>query len=121
MMRQGKQPELIVLDSRQSECDYAAALVRTWLLGGVQVKGKTVKPVPEDIAIIYPRKPVKTSNLIAELTSKLSPFPSAVFSGEHPGKLVDPGIRILIHEGLIRFAVSVRHPALERSAACPLY
>lgn len=94
-VRQGKQPELIVLDNRQSECDYAAALVRTWLLGGVQVKGKTIKPVPEDIAIIYPYNPLRTPNLVAELTSKLSPLPSVVLSGERPGKLADPGIRIL--------------------------
>ena len=94
-LRQGKQPELIVLDNRQSECDYAAALVRTWLLGGVQVKGKTVKPVPEEIAIIYPHNPSRTPNLVADLILKLSPLPSVVLSGERPGKLADPGIRIL--------------------------
>jgi Nuclease-related domain/AAA domain/UvrD-like helicase C-terminal domain len=94
-VRQGKQPELIVLDNRQSECDYAAALVRTWLLGGVQVNGKTVKPVAEDIAIIYPHNPPNAPNLVAELTSKLAPLPSVVLSGERPGKLADPGIRIL--------------------------
>ena len=94
-VRQGKQPELIVLDNRQSECDYAAALVRMWLLGGVQVRGKTVKPVPEDIAIIYPHRPWTSPDPVAELTSKLSPLPSVVLSGKHPGKLADPGIRIL--------------------------
>ncbi len=94
-VRQGKRPELIVLENRHSECDYVAALVRTWLLGGVQINGKTVKPIPEDIAIVYPRSPSKTPNFIAELTSKLSPFPSVVLSGKCPGKLGDPGIRIL--------------------------
>ncbi len=94
-VRQGKEPELIVLDNRQSECDYAAALARTWLLGGVQVKGKTVRPVPEDIAIIYPHNPSRATNLVAELTSKLSRLPSVVLSGERQGKLADPGIQIL--------------------------
>ena len=94
-VRQGRQPELTLLDTRQSECDYAAALVRTWLLGGVQVKGRIVKPIPEDIALIYPHNPSKALNLVAELTSKLSPLPSVVLSGERRGKLADPGIRIL--------------------------
>lgn len=94
-VREGPKPELILLDDRRSECDYVAALMRTWLLGGAQIRGKIVKPIPEDIAIIYPYNPVKSPSLIAALTSKLAPLPSAMLSGEEPGKFTDPGIRIL--------------------------
>jgi hypothetical protein len=93
--RRGAEPQFIRLSGRQSECDYAVALVQTWLLGGVQIRGKTVKPLPEDIAIIYPRNPYKSPDLIAELAAKLSPIPAVMLSRERPGKLSDAGIRIM--------------------------
>jgi hypothetical protein len=93
--RNGPLPELVPLTSRENECDYAASLVKLWLLAGRPIRGRTVKPRPEDIAIIYPHRASGAGDFTENLKSALAPVPLSVLSGEAPGRFTDPGVRLM--------------------------
>jgi hypothetical protein len=43
---------LIRLDDAASEMDYAAALIETWLRGGLEIGGRRQRVQPGDIAVL---------------------------------------------------------------------
>lgn len=93
--RNGPLPELRALGGRDNECDYAASLVRTWLLAGRSIRGRLVKPAPEDIAIIYPHRARGAGDFAERLRRALAPTPLAVLSGSDAASLSEPGVRLL--------------------------
>ncbi|MGH6690865.1 MAG: hypothetical protein ACREF4_09335, partial [Gammaproteobacteria bacterium] len=49
-IRSGPEPWLIRLDDAASEMHYAAALIETWLRGGLEIGGRRQRVKPGDIA-----------------------------------------------------------------------
>jgi hypothetical protein len=94
-IRGGAEPWLIKLEDAASECHYAAALIETWLRGGVEIHGRRCHVKPSDIAILYPRR--RPDADMQMLCDRLGGFTRAVLlAGEHPtGKLWDEAVRIL--------------------------
>jgi hypothetical protein len=93
--RNGPLPELRALGGRDNECDYAASLVRTWLLAGRGIRGRLVRPAPEDVAIIYPHRARGAGDFAHRLRRALAPTPLAVLSGADTANLSEPGVRLL--------------------------
>jgi superfamily I DNA/RNA helicase len=55
-IRSGPMPRLIRLDDASGEIQYAAALIETWLRGGLEIGGRCRQVKPGDIAVLYPRR-----------------------------------------------------------------
>ena len=55
-IRSGPEPWLIRLDDAASEMHYAAALIETWLRGGLEIGGRRQRVQPGDIVVLYPRR-----------------------------------------------------------------
>jgi hypothetical protein len=93
--RNGTQPWLIKLDDTASECHYAAALIETWLRGGIDIHGQRRRVKPSDIAILYPRK--RTDTALQGLCDRLNSFTrAALLAGPKPtGTLRDEAVRIM--------------------------
>jgi len=94
-MRSGAEPWLIKLDDAASECHYAAALIETWLRGGLDIGGRRQRVQPGDIAVLYPRK--RPDAAVAALHDRLNGFTRAVLpAGDKPtGTLRDEAVKIL--------------------------
>ncbi len=54
-IRNGPEPVIVELETARDECHYAAALIETWLRGGVEIRGRREPVAPRDIGILYPR------------------------------------------------------------------
>ena len=75
-LRNGPEPQIVKLDDPSSECHYAAALIETWLRGGVDICGRRERLQPRDIAVLYPQKRHDAS--IDTLYRRLGGFTQAV-------------------------------------------
>ncbi|MFA5900560.1 MAG: 3'-5' exonuclease [Hyphomicrobium sp.] len=98
-VRSGAEPLLIRLDDAASEVHYAAALIETWLRGGVEIGGRHQRIRPGDIAVLYPRRRPDAS--VMALCARLNGFSRAVvLSGDSPtGTLQDEAVKILSMHG----------------------
>ncbi|MGD9946629.1 MAG: 3'-5' exonuclease [Hyphomicrobium sp.] len=94
-IRSGPEPWLIQLDDATSEMHYAAALIETWLRGGLEIGGRHQRIKPSDIAVLYPRRRPDAS--ATTLCDRLNGFSRAVLlSGDSPtGTLHDEAVKIL--------------------------
>lgn len=94
-IRSGAEPWLIQLDDAASEVHYAAALIETWLRGGLEIGGKHQRIKPSDIAVLYPRR--RPDATVAVLRDRLNGFTRTVLlAGESPiGALHDEAVKIL--------------------------
>ena len=98
-VRSGAEPLLIQLDDASSEVHYAAALIETWLRGGLEIGGKHQRIKPSDIAVLYPKRRPDAS--VMALCDRLNRFSRAVLlSGDSPtGTLQDEAVKILSMHG----------------------
>jgi len=94
-LRRGPKPELIHLQSRQTERDCAAALIQSWLVAGFVIRGRRETLRPADIAILYPHLPDWNPSFLNELRDRLNAFTQAVVLDGKAGKLADEGVRII--------------------------
>jgi hypothetical protein len=94
-IRSGPEPWLIRLDNSASEVYYAAALIETWLLGGLEIGGRRQRIRPSDIGVLYPRR--RPDATITALLDRLNGFTRAVLpAGDKPtGTLRDEAVKIL--------------------------
>jgi superfamily I DNA/RNA helicase len=94
-IRSGPEPWLIRLDDAASEMHYAAALIETWLRGGLEIGGRRQRVQPDDIAVLYPRR--RPDAAVTALCDRLNGFTRAVLpAGDKPtGTLRDQAVKIL--------------------------
>jgi AAA domain/UvrD-like helicase C-terminal domain/Nuclease-related domain len=94
-LRNGPEPLIVKLDDALSECHYAAALIETWLRGGIDIRGRRARIKPTDIAVLYPRR--HPGATVQALCDRLEGFTRAVLpAGKQPtGSLKDEAVRIL--------------------------
>jgi hypothetical protein len=94
-IRSGPEPLLVRLDDPESEMHHAAALIETWLRGGLQIRGRRERVQPGDIAVLYPRRHPKAD--VMELHKRLNGFTRAAMlaGGKQMGKLRDDAVKIL--------------------------
>jgi hypothetical protein len=91
-VREGPAPELIALKHRGEECDFAAAMIRSWLLGGIAIRGKREMISPSDIGILYPTPGGPPPTQVAE---KLRLFTEVAVLQTYADRLDQPGVRIV--------------------------
>ena len=74
---------------------YAAALIDTWLRGGLEIGGRRQRVQPGDIAVLYPRR--RPDAAVTALCDRLNGFTRAVLpAGDKPtGTLRDQAVKIL--------------------------
>jgi hypothetical protein len=94
-IRSGSEPLLVRLDDPVSEMHHAAALIETWLRGGLEIGGRRQRVQPGDIAVLYPRRHPKAD--VMQLHKRLNGFTRAVMlaGGKQMGKLRDDAVKIL--------------------------
>jgi hypothetical protein len=90
-LRTGPAPELISLRNKGEECDYAATLIRCWLMGGMMIRGRRETILPRDVAVLFPR-PGPQPTALAE---KLNIFTKAVVLQTHTDQLDQDAVRII--------------------------
>ena len=95
--RVGAKPLIVRLRSRKNECDYAAALIETWLLGGCGWTDSKRPIEPRDIAILYSRINSSTQHAFESMIIRLKSLaPVSILSGKFAnGDLTDDAIKIL--------------------------
>jgi hypothetical protein len=100
-VREGPEPVILTLAGRVQEVDYSAALIETWMLGGIEVHGRRVPVSPNDIAILYPRIPLSHEPAMERLRERLSCFtrPVMLSGARADGTLDDDGVKILTMQG----------------------
>jgi len=93
--RSGPEPWLIQLDDAASELHYAAALIETWLRGGMEIGGRLQRIKPRDIAVLYPRS--RTDAAVTALRDRLNGFTRAVLpaAGNSTVAMCDDAVKIL--------------------------
>ncbi len=98
-IRSGPDPLLIRLDDAASEMQYAAALIETWLRGGLEIRGRRQRVEPGDIAVLYPRQHPGAD--VKELCNRLNGFTRAVLlaGDKAKGTLRDEAVKILPMQG----------------------
>jgi ATP-dependent exoDNAse (exonuclease V) beta subunit len=74
---------------------YAAALIETWLRGGLEIGGRRQRVEPTDIAVLYPRRCPDAA--VTTLCGRLNGFTRAVLpAGDKPtGTLRDQAVKIM--------------------------
>lgn len=94
--RHGPSPAIVSLKSRAAECSYAAALVESWLLGGIDLGGQHKNVRPKDIAILYPARREIEKPAFDMLRKRLEALaPVAVLRGaDARGSLRDNSIKL---------------------------
>ena len=94
-IRSGPEPQLIQLDDAISEVHYTAALIETWLRGGVQIGGKHERIKPSDIAVLYPRR--RRDATLEPLVDRLNKFTRVELLAGNNGreKLHSQAVKIL--------------------------
>ena len=93
-IRSGPEPWLIRLDDAASQMHYAAALIETWLRGGLEMGGRRQRVKPSDIAVLYPRR--RPDAAVTALCDRRNGFTRAVLpAGDKPtGTLRDQAVKI---------------------------
>jgi hypothetical protein len=108
-IRTGPEPWLVKLEDATAEVHYAAALIETWLRGGIEIGGRRQRIKPSDIAVLYPRRRADAS--VTTLCERLNGFSRAVLlSAPSPtGTLRDDAVKILSMHGArgLQFRVAV--------------
>lgn len=94
-LRSGPKPELIPLQDRKNEAQCAAALIRSWLVAGIVVRGCRETLRPSDIAILYPHLPDKNANFLRDISDRLKDFTQYVVLDGRVGTLAAEGVRIV--------------------------
>ena len=94
-IRSGPEPWLVRLDDAASEMQYAAALIETWLRGGIEIAGRRQRVKPGDIGVLYPRRRPDAS--VTALCDRLNGFTRAVLPAgdKRTGTLRDEAVKIL--------------------------
>ncbi len=94
-IRSGPEPVLIRLDDAASEVHYAAALIETWLRGGIEIAGQRQRIKPSNIAVLYPHR--RPDAAVQTLCDRLNRITRAVLpAGDTPtGALRDEAVKIL--------------------------
>lgn len=94
-IRSGPEPWLVKLDDATSEVHYAAALIETWLRGGLESGGRHLRIKPSDIAVLYPRR--RPDANVTALHDRLNSFTRAVLlvGGTDTGTLREEAVKIL--------------------------
>lgn len=94
-IRCGPEPLVIKLDDASSEVHYAAALIETWLRGGLEIGGKRQLIEPSDIAVLYRKRRPDAS--VTTLGDRLNDFSKAVVLARdvRPEVLHDDAVKIL--------------------------
>jgi superfamily I DNA/RNA helicase len=94
-IRSGPEPRVIRLDDAAGEMHYAAALIETWLRGGLEIGGRRRQVKPGDIAVLYPRR--RPDADVTALCDRLNGFTRAVLpAGDQPtGTLRDEAVKIM--------------------------
>jgi hypothetical protein len=119
-LRNGPHPLVVRLDDVAGECHYAAALIESWLRGGIEIRGVRERVQPREIAVLYPRSRPDAS--IDPLLDRLNGFTRAVrLTGKQPtGTLADDAVRVLSIYGSRGAPVPHCRAALGRSPAFQL-
>ena len=100
-LRDGPEPVLRKLKDAADECRYAAVLIESWLLGGIEIEGRRQEIEARDIAILYPRLPGREEAMRA-LQAKLrgGGTPAVILSGpDAKGGLAENAVRIMAMHG----------------------
>ncbi len=94
-IRCGPEPLVIKLSDASSEVHYAAALIETWLRGGLEIGGKRQPIKPSDIAVLYRKRRPDAS--VTTLSDRLNGFSKAVALSRdvRPEVLHDDAVKIL--------------------------
>jgi hypothetical protein len=94
-IRSGPEPSLIRLDDAVSEMQCAAALIETWVRGGLEIGGRRQRVKPSDIAVLYPRR--RPDADVTVLCDRLNGFTRAVMPAgdKRTGTLYDEAVKIL--------------------------
>jgi AAA domain len=94
-IRSGPEPLLVRLDDPASEMQYAAALIETWLLAGLEIGGRRQHVQPRDIAVLYPRR--RRDADVTALCNRLNGFTRAVLPAgdKRKGTLREQAVKIL--------------------------
>jgi superfamily I DNA/RNA helicase len=94
-IRSGPEPLLVRLDDPASEMQYAAALIETWLLAGLEIGGRRQHVQSRDIAVLYPRR--RRDADVTALCNRLNGFTRAVLPAcdKRKGTLREQAVKIL--------------------------
>jgi superfamily I DNA and RNA helicase len=90
-LRNGPVPELLSLRNRGEECDYAATLIRLWLMGGMMIRGRRETLRPSDIAVLFPTPGPQPG----ELAERLNAFTKAVVLRTYKDRLDQEAVRLI--------------------------
>lgn len=94
-LRNGPEPALVELRNPIDEAHYAAALIETWLRGGIEIRGRRERVTARDIGILYPSQRRDAMPVLLERLSKFT-RPAWLTSKARDGaSLHDDGVRIL--------------------------
>ncbi len=98
-IRNGPEPLVVRLDSAADECHYAAALIETWLRGGIEINGRRQRVRASDVAILYPWQ--QPDAALHKLCERLNSFaPAVVLDRKTPrGTLWADSIKMLTMAG----------------------
>jgi hypothetical protein len=91
-IRNGPLPELIRLRDRDEECDYAATLIRSWLMGGMIIRGRREIIFPAEVAVLFPTPGAPPPDRLAE---KLGAFTKAAILRDPKDRLDQDAVRII--------------------------
>ena len=94
-IRSGPEPLIVRLDNALDECNYAAALIETWLRGGIEINGRRERVRASDVAILYPWQ--QPDAALLKLCERLNSFaPAVVLDRKTPrGTLWADSIKVL--------------------------
>jgi hypothetical protein len=100
-IRNGPEPVIVELRNAADEAHYAAALIETWLRGGIEMLGRREPVAAREICILYPReRGVREApmQLLCERLSSFTPF-AWLSSRLQSATLKDDGVRIATIKG----------------------
>jgi superfamily I DNA/RNA helicase len=98
-IRNGPEPLVVRLDSAADECHYAAALIETWVRGGIEINRRRQRVKASDVAILYPWQQPEAA--LHKLCERLNSFaPAVVLDRKTPrGTLWSDSIKVLTMAG----------------------
>ena len=107
-IRNGPEPVIVELRSAADEAHYAAALIETWLRGGIEIRGRREPVAAHDIGILYPRIREDAMHLLRERLSTFTRF-AWLSSKTNPATLQNEGVRIVTIKGSrgLQFRIAV--------------
>lgn len=96
-LRDGPNPDAVRLSDRVEEAKYAAALIETWLRGGIMLRGERVPVAPDEVAVLYLREGRSEKDAMKILMARLNAFAQVVklTPSKQDLHLADPGVKVL--------------------------